>query len=77
MLGLLDAGCQMVHIEQIPARAARYGEPARPLSAPVQTALTARGITRLFSHQAEALNAVLAGDTLPLYCAKLQASEME
>lgn len=48
-------------MEQIPARAAKYGEPIRPLSAPVQAALAAKGITRLFSHQAQALNAVLSG----------------
>lgn len=57
---------QIVHVEHLPARQPRFEEPAQPLSAPVQKALTARGVQRLFLHQARALNAVLAGGLLTL-----------
>lgn len=50
-----------MHTEQIPARAAKCSEPAASLSAPVQAALSARGVTRLFTHQAQAIDAALAG----------------
>ena len=59
------AGAQIVHEEQLPARASKFGEPAAPLSAPVRAALSARGVSRLFLHQAQALNAVLSGAPAP------------
>ncbi|BDA42593.1 probable ATP-dependent helicase hrq1 [Coccomyxa sp. Obi] len=52
---------QIVHTEQIPARAAQYSEPAAPLSSPVRAALSARGVTHLFTHQAQAIDAARAG----------------
>ncbi|MGQ9549688.1 MAG: DEAD/DEAH box helicase [Roseiflexus sp.] len=52
---------QIVHIEHLPARAARFAEPAAPLPRPLATALAARGITRLYTHQAAALDAARAG----------------
>jgi len=45
---------QAVHFERLPAREPQYREPATPLSAPVRRALEARGIGRLFEHQAQA-----------------------
>jgi DEAD/DEAH box helicase domain-containing protein len=52
---------QIVHTHTIPAREACYGEPAAPLSDPAQAMLAARGITRLYSHQAAAVDAARAG----------------
>ncbi len=57
---------QIVHTEQIPARAAKYSEPAALLSAPVRAALSARGVTRLFTHQAQAIDAARAGLAMPM-----------
>lgn len=52
---------QIVHVEQIPARPAVWGELAQPLPPALQEALARRGITRFYSHQAEAINAARAG----------------
>ena len=52
---------QIVHIEEIPRRPARYADPARPLAPPLQAALAARGIERLYTHQAAALDAARQG----------------
>lgn len=52
---------QIAHIEHLPARAARFAEPAAPLPQPLTAALAARGITRLYAHQAAALDAARAG----------------
>jgi DEAD/DEAH box helicase domain-containing protein len=52
---------QIVHVEQIAARPARYGEPAAPLPAPLRAALAARGVARLYTHQAAALDAARSG----------------
>jgi DEAD/DEAH box helicase domain-containing protein len=52
---------QIVHIERLPARAARYAEPSAPLPPPLAAALAARGISRLYTHQAAALEAARAG----------------
>src|SRR5262245_15314054 len=52
---------QIVHVEQIPPRPARYAEPAAPLSAPLRAALAARGVARLYTHQAAALDAARSG----------------
>ena len=48
-------------MEEMPAREAQYGEPSFPLSLATQRALAARGVSRMFSHQAAALDHVLAG----------------
>lgn len=55
---------QLVHIEQAPARGARYGRLSRPLSAPVSAALRAAGAERLYLHQVAAVNAALAGQNV-------------
>ncbi len=52
---------QLTHIERIPARPARYGDLAAPLPEPLAAALAARGVARLYAHQAEAVNAARAG----------------
>jgi DEAD/DEAH box helicase domain-containing protein len=52
---------QIYHVERIPAREARYGELARPLSASLQSALAGMGVTQLYTHQAQAIAAVRAG----------------
>ena len=44
---------QMVHFERMPARQAKFAEPARPLSAASRRALDARGVKSLFVHQAQ------------------------
>src|SRR5947209_5790340 len=53
---------QIAHVERIPARKARYGELDRPLAPDLQRRLGALGIDRLYSHQAEAVNAARGGE---------------
>jgi DEAD/DEAH box helicase domain-containing protein len=52
---------ELVHLERIPAREAVYGELERPLSDALRQALEALGITRFYSHQAQAIDLVRAG----------------
>ncbi len=52
---------QIVHVERIPGRPARYGDLARPLHPRVAEALKRRGITRFYLHQAQAINAAREG----------------
>ncbi|KAL0318832.1 UNVERIFIED_CONTAM: ATP-dependent helicase HRQ1 [Sesamum angustifolium] len=52
---------QVVHIEEIGARNAKYVEIPCQLSQNVRSALNRVGITRLYSHQAESIQASLAG----------------
>jgi DEAD/DEAH box helicase domain-containing protein len=52
---------QIVHLEPIPRRSAKYGALSAPLHAELQAQLRAQGIERLFTHQAEAVNAARAG----------------
>ncbi|XP_073119488.1 uncharacterized protein [Henckelia pumila] len=52
---------QAVHIEEIKARNANYVEIPRQLSESVKSALNRVGITKLYSHQAESIQASLAG----------------
>jgi DEAD/DEAH box helicase domain-containing protein len=55
---------QLVHVQTLPARPPRYGELKTPLSPPVGRALHAAGAERLYTHQAEAINAALAGQNV-------------
>jgi DEAD/DEAH box helicase domain-containing protein len=55
---------QIVHTEQFPARPARYGTLSRPLAAPLREALEGRGVAQLYTHQAEALEAVRRGESV-------------
>lgn len=53
---------QLVHAEVIEAAEARYGELQTPLEPRVSGVLERLGITRLYTHQAEAIDAALAGE---------------
>jgi DEAD/DEAH box helicase domain-containing protein len=59
-----DYSGQLVHAQTIPVRSARYGELQARLSPPVSRALAAAGAERLYTHQAEAINAALAGQNV-------------
>ncbi len=59
----------LVHIERLPAREAVFGKLNRPLPGVLEAALQQRGITRLYSHQAEAINALRDGQNLALVTA--------
>ncbi len=52
---------QIEHIEHIPAREARYGELDEPLPPALEASLKEAGIERLYTHQAQAINAIRAG----------------
>ena len=55
---------QIVHIERIPRREAVYGDLAPPLSGEIANALNRLGITRLYCHQAESIEAVRHGESI-------------
>ncbi|MDQ7851142.1 MAG: DEAD/DEAH box helicase, partial [Armatimonadota bacterium] len=52
---------QLVHRRSLPARPARYAELQPPLPAVLQQRLRAMGITRLYTHQVAAVDAVRRG----------------
>jgi DEAD/DEAH box helicase domain-containing protein len=52
----------VVHVRRLPAREARLVDPPEWLDERIRGALAARGIERLYSHQAEALAALRAGE---------------
>jgi len=52
---------RVVHVHETPERPPRFGEPERPLAEPIRAALRERGIQRLYTHQAAALDLVRAG----------------
>ena len=55
---------QIASLRHIPARAAVYGEVDPPIAGQTGEALATLGITRLYSHQAEAIQAVRAGENI-------------
>ncbi|MFO7903415.1 MAG: DEAD/DEAH box helicase, partial [Pirellulaceae bacterium] len=55
---------QLVHVEELPEQAGRFAEPREPLPESLRRLLTAAGITRLYEHQALALDAARAGRDL-------------
>ena len=55
---------QAIHREDIPVRPARYSELASPLARPLEESLEAAGIARLYSHQAEAVDAIRGGENV-------------
>ncbi len=55
---------QINHVEEIPAQPARYGEVHGGLAEPVQKTLNKQGIDELFTHQADAINAVRDGNNV-------------
>ena len=52
---------QAVYVREVESRAARFADTARPVAAPVRRMLASRGIERLYSHQAEAIDRVREG----------------
>ncbi|MHC4858636.1 MAG: DEAD/DEAH box helicase, partial [Planctomycetota bacterium] len=52
---------RIVHVREVAARPARHADPARPLTPPLRRALAARGIERLWAHQARTLDLVRSG----------------
>ncbi|MFW5922756.1 MAG: DEAD/DEAH box helicase [Planctomycetota bacterium] len=53
---------QISHVETIPARPARYGNLSGELPEVAESVLAEQGIGRLFTHQAEAVNAIRQGE---------------
>lgn len=51
----------LVHWQTLPERPARFGELLPSLPAPLVSALEARGVTRLYTHQVRAIEALRAG----------------
>jgi len=60
LLSLPDYSEQIVHIEHIPHQGAVFGELDNPLHPALKECLETLGISALYRHQAEALNAILA-----------------
>ncbi|NPV46107.1 MAG: DEAD/DEAH box helicase [Armatimonadetes bacterium] len=52
---------QIAQVVEIPARPPRYADLREPLPLPLQAALADRGITRLYTHQVEAIEHLRAG----------------
>jgi len=52
---------QFVHIEHIPSQDAIFGKLDKPLHSALEARLESLGLSSLYSHQAEALNAISAG----------------
>jgi DEAD/DEAH box helicase domain-containing protein len=52
---------QLEHVEELPERAGRFVEPARPLPDQLRRLLSARGIEQLYAHQAAALDVAREG----------------
>ena len=61
MQALPGYGGQIAHVRSLPEREPAYGELREPLSAPILGALRRAGIESLYSHQAEAIDAVRDG----------------
>jgi len=64
LMSLSDYGQQIVHIERIPSQEATAGEVERPLHPLLQGCLKSLNISALYSHQATALNHILAGQNV-------------
>ena len=61
LVSLPDYRQQVVHVERIPHQGATFGKLDNPLHPSLQASLESLGISALYSHQAKALNAILAG----------------
>ena len=55
---------QLVHLQELPARQAQYTVPSPPLPELLQRALGMLGISRLYSHQVEALERARRGENI-------------
>jgi len=64
-----DYADQIVHVRELPAREARYGELRTELSNEMQLVLRELGIERLYTHQTEAVNLALAGENVVIVAA--------
>ena len=62
MRGLRSYQGQIVHVERLPAREPRFGRLDAPLPPPLTQALERKGVKALFTHQADAMNAVRRGE---------------
>jgi DEAD/DEAH box helicase domain-containing protein len=56
-----DYAGQLVYLQTMPAKRSRYGRLRHRLSGPVLAALRSTGAERIYTHQAEAINAALDG----------------
>ena len=61
LVSLPDYLQQVVHIERIPPQGAIFSTLDKPLHPSIQASLESLGISALYSHQAKAINAILAG----------------
>ncbi|HEX77459.1 MAG TPA: DEAD/DEAH box helicase [Dehalococcoidia bacterium] len=61
LTGLASYRGQMVHVESLPPREAKYGSLEEPLHPALQGRLGELGICRLYSHQAQAVNLARQG----------------
>ena len=61
LISLTDYRQQIVNIEHIPHQGAMFGKLDNPLHPSLKSCLKSLGISALYSHQAKALNAILAG----------------
>ncbi len=64
LLAIPHIAKNFTHLEHIPARPAAYADFPPDLDPRLIQALRARGIDKLYSHQAEAVNAALAGENV-------------
>jgi len=55
---------QIIHVQHIPARAARFGSLQHPLPKALQEALRESGTEKLYLHQAQAINAIRDGQNV-------------
>ncbi|MFQ5876486.1 MAG: DEAD/DEAH box helicase [Acidobacteriota bacterium] len=55
-------GAEVVHVASLPARPSSYGDLERPLPPPLGRGLEDLGISRLYSHQAEAIDRCRSGE---------------
>jgi DEAD/DEAH box helicase domain-containing protein len=60
---------QITHVEPLPPRMARHGEPLAPLPSALAETLAARGVHQLYAHQAAALDTARAGEHLGIVTA--------
>ena len=60
---------QIAHIQRIPARRPQWGALERPLAPELAARLAANGLDRLYSHQAEAVNAARDGEDVTIVTA--------
>ncbi len=61
LLGHPAIGPVAVHYRHLPGREASYADPSRPLAGPLARALASCGISRLYRHQAEAVDLAREG----------------